>query len=132
MFLFELDSPDPFVVKLIAVTNQLKSGMDNGTEKTDWTTNEFLDYLQANGINLDTNDLYAMIQKPPLQNVISNIQGDTVIFKGHEPAPVTATMPDQENNQKVVAQMAQSEHCNLIIILKYSPSMNWKTISLTT
>jgi hypothetical protein len=49
-----------------------------------------------------------MIKKPPLQNIISNIQGDTVIFKGHEPAPVTPTMPDQENNQKVVAQMAQN------------------------
>jgi hypothetical protein len=49
-----------------------------------------------------------MIKKPPLQNVISNIQGDTVIFKGHEPAPVTPEMPDQENSQKVVAQMAQS------------------------
>ena len=50
MFLFELDSPDPFVVKLVAITNQLKSGMDSGTEKTDWTTDEFLEYLQANGI----------------------------------------------------------------------------------
>ena len=108
MFLFELDSPDPFVVKLVAITNQLKSGMDSGTEKTDWTTDEFLEYLQANGINLDTTDLYNMIKKPPLQNVISNIQGDTVIFKGHEPAPVTPEMPDQENSQKVVAQMAQS------------------------
>ena len=107
MFLFELDSPDPFVVKLIAVTNQLKSDMDNGVEKTDWTTDEFLNYLQDNGINLDANDLYSMIKKPPLQNVISNIQGDTVIFKGHEPAATTPAMPDQENNQKVVAQMAQ-------------------------
>ena len=49
-----------------------------------------------------------MIKKPPLQNVISNIQGDTVIFKGHEPAATTPAMPDQENSQKVVAQMAQS------------------------
>ena len=48
------------------------------------------------------------MKKPPLQNVISNKQGDTVIFKGHEPAPVTSPMPDQENSQKVVAQMAQS------------------------
>lgn len=107
MFLFELDSPDPFVVKLIAVTNQLKSDMDSGIEKTDWTTDEFLNYLQANGINLDTTDLYNMIKKPPLKNVISNIQGDTVIFKGHEPVSVTQPMPDQENSQKVVAQMAQ-------------------------
>jgi hypothetical protein len=108
MFLFEFDSPDPFIVKLIAVTNQLKSDMDSGLEKTNWTTNEFLDYLQANGINLDTTDLYNMIKKPPLKNVISNIQGDAVIFKGHEPTPVTPAMPDQENSQKIVAQMAQS------------------------
>ena len=108
MFLFELDSPDPFVVKLIAVTNQLKSDIDNGIEKENWTTDEFLNYLQANGINLDTTDLYSMIKKPPLQNVISNIQGDTVIFKGHEPVATTPAMPDQENSQKVVAQMAQS------------------------
>jgi hypothetical protein len=43
-----------------------------------------------------------MIKKPPLKDVITNIQGDKVIFKGAE-EPVA---PDQDTNQKVVKSMA--------------------------
>lgn len=107
MFLFELDGTDPLSTKLIVLVNQLKSEIETGKiDPSSYTTEEFLTYLQDTGdIVLDVTDLYDMIKNPPLNTVIKNIQGDKVIFKGHDD---TQQAPDQTQNQQVVQQMAQS------------------------
>ena len=107
MFLFELDGTDPLSTKLIVLVNQLKSEIETGKiDPSSQTTEEFLTYLQDNGnIVLDVTDLYDMIKNPPLNTIIKNIQGDKVIFKGHDD---TQQAPDQTQNQQVVQQMAQS------------------------
>jgi hypothetical protein len=107
MFLFELDGTDPLSTKLIVLVNQLKTDLDNGIiDPSSYTTDEFLTYLQDKGdIVLDVTDLYDMIKNPPLNTVIKNIQGDQIIFKGHDD---TSANPDQSQSQKVVGQMAQS------------------------
>jgi uncharacterized protein YfbU (UPF0304 family) len=107
MFLFELDGTDPLSTKLIVLVNQLKTDLDNGIiDPSSYTTDEFLTYLQDKGdIVLDITDLYDMIKNPPLNTVIKNIQGDQIIFKGHDD---TTENPDQSQSQKVVGQMAQS------------------------
>jgi hypothetical protein len=103
--LFEL--ADPASAKLIVLVNQLKTDLDNGMiDPSSYTTDEFLTYLQDKGdIVLDVTDLYDMIKNPPLNTVIKNIQGDKVIFKGHDDTQIS---PDQTQNQQVVQQMAQS------------------------
>ena len=105
MFLFEL--ADPASTKLIVLVNQLKTDLDNGIiDPSSYTTDEFLTYLQDKGdIVLDVTDLYDMIKNPPLNTVISNIQGDQVIFKGQEE---TQPAQDKSQSQQVVQQMAQS------------------------
>jgi hypothetical protein len=103
MFLFELE--DPEVVKFAAIVSQLKSELDNGNIDPNWTTDRLVDYFQQNGINLDVTDLYDMIQKPPLNMLISNIQGDNVVFKGEE---TDTQNPGETQSQEVVNQMAQS------------------------
>jgi len=106
MFLFELDGPDPLSAKLIVAINQLKSDMDNGQiDPNNYSTDQFLSYLQDYDIVLDVTDLYDMIKNPPLNTVIKNIQGDSVIFKGHDD---TSVNPDETQSQQVVGQMAQS------------------------
>jgi hypothetical protein len=106
MFLFELTGPDPKVVQLIAITNQLKDSIDNGEEDPNWTTDELLRYFQLHGINIDVNDLRNMIKQPPMSNIIANIQGDQVIFKGQDDD--SEDSEDQDEDQAIVAQMAQS------------------------
>jgi hypothetical protein len=101
MLLYELDGPDPLLAKIITVSDQLKSLVDKGSAK-DWTLDQLLAYFQKYDVSLDKKDLYSMIKKPPLKDVITNIQGDKVVFKGAE-APVA---PEQGDNQKVVQQMA--------------------------
>lgn len=103
MFLFELE--DPEVVKFAAIVSQLKSEFDNGNVDPNWTIDKLIEYFQQNGINLDITDLYDMIQKPPLNMLISNIQGDNVVFKGEE---TDTQNPGETQSQEVVNQMAQS------------------------
>jgi len=105
MRLFELDGPDPLAVKLVTVMSQLKAGIDDGYEKSNWTVDELLSYLKDNEIILDKSDLYDMIKNPPLNKTIENIQGDKVIFKGQSSMDGPT---DPNKNKEVVKQMAQN------------------------
>lgn len=91
------------LVRLVAVTSQLKSEIDSGEVHSDWTVPELLQYYRDNDIVIDKSDLYDMIKNPPLDKSIENIQGDNVIFKSQ--APEQEVKP--EENQKIVQQMAK-------------------------
>ena len=103
MKLFELDA-SPLLVRLVASTSQLKSEIDAGQEKPNWTTPELLKYYRDNDIIIDKNDLYDMIKNPPLNKYISNIQGDNVVFKGQ----AMGNEPGADESSKIVNQMAHS------------------------
>jgi hypothetical protein len=104
MRFFEFAGPNPLLTKLVAATSHLKSGIDSGQEHSDWTTEEFLDYLQSNDITLDQDDLYDMIKNPPLNNIISNIQGDKIIFKGQSEEQGSH---DVDKDKEIVKSMAK-------------------------
>lgn len=107
MLLFEFTGPDPLLINLVATIGQLKSSIDAGQEKPDWTVDELLQYLKDLNVIIDKNDLYDMIKGPPLNNSIENIQGDNVIFRGQGSIDPEAGEHDEEQNKKIVKQMAQ-------------------------
>lgn len=85
MRLFELTDADPLDVRLVAVMSQIKSDVDRNPGKK-WNLPQLLMYLRKQDINLggeaDQGEmLRSLINKPPLNNFIQNIQGDEVIFK---------------------------------------------------
>lgn len=105
MRLFELSQPNPLITKLVAISDQLKTDIDNGEIDPKMSVDELLEYFRNYDITLDVTDLYDMIKKQPLKKLISNIQGQDVIFKGLS----QPESPDQtDQNQKIVQQMAQS------------------------
>lgn len=97
---------DPLLVKLVAVVSQLKGNIDTRKAKNNWTVDELLDYLKSNDVILDKDDLYDMIKNPPMNNIISNIQGDNVVFKGHGDSE-SAGEPDEEKKKAMVKAMAK-------------------------
>jgi hypothetical protein len=103
MKLFELDT-SPLLVRLVATTSQLKSEIDAGQQKANWTTPELLKYYRDNDIIIDKNDLYDMIKNPPLNKYIANIQGDNVVFKGQ----AMGNEPGADESSKIVNQMAHN------------------------
>jgi hypothetical protein len=106
MRLFELEVDPSLSAKLVAVTDQLKTDLEDGKLNFGMSTDQLLDYFQDYDIILDVTDLYNMIQVPPLKQVIKNIQGDKVVFKGQSD---DSENPNQESEQeKTVAQMAKN------------------------
>jgi hypothetical protein len=105
MFLFALEDTD--VVRFAAIVGQLKNEIDNGhVDANNFTKDDLLNYFAKNDINLDITDVYDMIQKPPLNTLVKNIQGDKVVFVGMD--NTQPANPDQSQSQQVVQQMAQS------------------------
>ena len=88
MRLFEFDDPGSLVTKLIAVSDQLHTDLDNKKTQADMTVDKLLSYFQKYDI-----------KKPPLNQLISNIQGDKVIFKGSE----EPELPDDQKKDTVAA-----------------------------
>lgn len=99
------DTESALVTKIAAITNQLKQEVESEEIPPEYTVDDLLDYFRAYDVILDVTDLYNMIKMPPLKGVISNIQGDSVVFKGQDQDDVET--PEDES-KKVVAQMAKS------------------------
>jgi hypothetical protein len=62
---------------------QLKAKMEESGEPM--SVEELIQILQNSDINIDKSDIYDLIKKEPLVNIISAIEGDNVIFKGQKP-----------------------------------------------
>lgn len=106
LFEFDRDQDRAMVSKIVALTNQLQDDIDTGEiNADDYTVDELLDYFQKYDVILDETDLYNMIKVPPLKDVITNIQGDKVVFRGH--AGVSAKKPGGGDSEKTVQQMAK-------------------------
>lgn len=106
LFEFDRDQDRAMVSQIVALTNQLQQDVESGEIDADnYTLDELLEYFQKYDVILDANDLYNMIKVPPLKDVITNIQGDKVVFKGHQGD--TAEKPAGGDSEKTVKQMAK-------------------------
>jgi len=105
MRLYEFDQDSALVTKIVALSNQLKQGREDGKIPDNYTLDDLLNYFQKYDVILDADDLYNMIQVPPLKDVIKNIQGNDVIFTDQKEK--TIDMPKTDDNDKVVAKMAR-------------------------
>lgn len=107
MRLFEFEDANPLRTKLVAVTNQLASEVKNMNDGELMTTDELVEKLKQNDIIIDKSDLFDIVTKEPLKNIIKNINGDEVVFKGQKNDLATSTEPKPDENQKTLAAMAK-------------------------
>lgn len=107
MYLYELVN-DPKLVKLIAAVDQLNTALTDKKITDNWPVEKLLTYFRKFDLTLSKENLYSMIQTKPLKNVINNIEGDTVIFKGLQQQPQQTEAPPPEQSQEIVAKMAKS------------------------
>jgi hypothetical protein len=104
MLLCEFGDDDPLRTKLIAVVSQLKSRMADTNSDKPMTTGTLLSLLKDNDIIIDRTDIYDMIKKEPLKNIIDDIKGNDVIFKGQRAQPAVIE-PDEA--ESIVSKMAK-------------------------
>jgi hypothetical protein len=108
MLLFEFDQKQDsaMIAQIVALTNQLQQEIeDGGVDPNNYSVDDLLDYFQEYDIILDVDDLYNMINVPPLKDVVTNIKGDKVVFKGYSDKTVL-DQPEGED-KKTVARMAK-------------------------
>jgi hypothetical protein len=106
MRLFEFAGDDPLRVKLAAVATQLKGRVENSDRTL--STDELLSFFRDNDIVLDQSDLFDIVQKEPLKNIIKSVNKDEVIFKGQEIDSVSNDEPEStDDSEKVRKQMAK-------------------------
>ena len=72
--------------------------------KTPLSTDEFMHILKQYGLPFGKPDLFDIVKKEPLKNIIANINDEKVTFVGDEQLDVDA---DQSKSDKVVDQMAK-------------------------
>jgi hypothetical protein len=105
MRIFEFAGDDPLRVKLAAIAKQLQTRAIEKDRPMD--TDEFLRFLNDSGISLELSDLFDIVQKEPLSNIVQSVNKDQVIFKGQKGAETTGTTPDKSDAEKVRQQMAR-------------------------
>jgi pyruvate/2-oxoacid:ferredoxin oxidoreductase alpha subunit len=105
MRLFEFANDDPLRVKLMAVANQLKSKMDRPLP-----LDLFIEILQHNDIVVDESDIYDLIKKEPLRNIVKDIEDHNVVFKGQH---IPGAEPTPDENEKIRQQMASKQTAKL-------------------
>ncbi len=92
---------------MIAAVDQLSYGLKTGQIKTNWTLDLLSQYFRKFGLVLSPQDFYDMVQSKPLSNVISNIEGNDVIFKGLPQDKEPIESPPPEKSKEIVSKMAK-------------------------
>lgn len=110
MRLYEFDPANSLIPKIVAVSDQLMSDLSDEELQNGMSVDELLTYFQKYDIVLDKLDLINMIQKPPLKNIIDNIQGDQVVFKGAGNNDAGDDGEDKANIVKAMADKAAAKH----------------------
>jgi hypothetical protein len=103
MRLYEFVEDDPLRVKLAAITSQLKERVKRSGSTL--STDELLEFLRTNDIVLDKPDLFDIVKKEPLSNIIKNVNKDVVTFVGQSEED-TEIKPRPDESEKIRQQMA--------------------------
>lgn len=71
-------------IKMVGIINQIYGRIvDTGTHKP-YSLSALLSVLSQQGITLSPFQFRDMVTEPPLSNLIANVKGDDVIFKGQD------------------------------------------------
>jgi hypothetical protein len=101
---------DPLAIEITAVVSQIVSRIEDTDSKERMSVKALLNKLDDADINISEEQLRDMIKHEPLSNLIANIQGDKVIFKGQTDEPNDAFEPDASTKTlKKMAKRAEKE-----------------------
>lgn len=82
MLLREFDDDSTDAVLLTGIVSQIYNRVkDTGFDKK-YRLESILQTLSDRGIDLDRDTFIKMSQRQPLKNLIANVEGDSVVFKG--------------------------------------------------
>ena len=94
------------VTKLAALSQFLLGrAQDTDAAKT-ISTDAFIKLAANMGISITSDRLADLIQQPPLNNIIANLEGDTITFQGAEVQPAGMTVDQARQTVNSMAKRA--------------------------
>jgi len=105
MFLREF-TDNSLAVRLSSVVRQLKARRDDTAAKEPMSVRSFINHLRDNDLYVTKEDLIDMIKNPPLKNIIHNIKGDRVVFKGDSSTDADQPSDDTEDTLDTMSRRA--------------------------
>jgi hypothetical protein len=106
MLIREFAGDDPLRVKLTSITRQMMARRRDTNATEPMSVRSFLNLLSDNDINVTKDDLFDMIKRAPLKNIIDNIQGDNLVFKGEHGRDNKADV-ESDREEKTLDRMAK-------------------------
>ena len=94
----------PLRVTTTAVVSRIKAQIEDSSYKGNYPIKSLLAKLNSHGINLNKEDLIKAIKQPPWSNLIADIKGDNVIFKGE--AKIDSDSMDPDSSTGTLEKMA--------------------------
>ncbi len=102
----EFQNGDPLRIATTAALAQIKSDIEDSAFKGKFTVKALLNKLRNNGVNINHDQLLDLVNEEPWSNLISNIQGDEVIFKG-EFEETDGEGEPYDDSEAIVSNMAK-------------------------
>lgn len=105
MLLYEFVEDNTDMILLAGIVNQIYNRIkDTGFDKK-YSLDALLNTLSDRGLELDRETFTKMIKHQPLKNLIANVEGDNVVFKGE--APEDSENIDTDNTTSTLEKMAK-------------------------
>jgi hypothetical protein len=97
-------------VKLTGIVSQLIGRLGDTNTKNPYSLKALLTTLNSNGISVSPEQFRNMIEEEPLKNLIANVQGDNVVFKGQSSSDSEVEAPDDSTSTlKKMANRAEKK-----------------------
>lgn len=97
MRFFEFDANN-LNARLTGIIGQVHNRIKDQGYKGEFSLDSLLKILNSKDISIDRTDFIDMIQNEPLKNMIANVKGDRVIFKGESDDDSDAEAPDRSTD----------------------------------
>lgn len=107
MKLYEFDDIDRDAIRITGIVSQLLSRIKDTDFKGKYSLKSLLNTLSEKGYDIDRGEFLDMIKNPPLKNIIANVQGDRVVFKGEEQETDDNLAVDQDETSDTLEKMAK-------------------------
>jgi hypothetical protein len=83
-FASDIPNTDALATKFTAIISQFKKRLDDTNTDEPTMIQSLVNLLNQHGLDTDEEQIRALAGKPPLNNLISNIQGDQVVWVDHD------------------------------------------------
>ena len=107
MKLYEFDDNNHDAIMLTGIVSQILSRINDTGFKKEYSLDSLLNTFADKGYDIDREEFLDMIKNPPLKNLISNVKGDNVVFKGEEESTDDSEAVDVDQTSDTLEKMAK-------------------------